>query len=237
MANRPQLAAQKREVLGRKVKKLRKEGLIPAHVYGKGVKSVHLCVEGKTFLSVFKETGETGLVDLVVGREKPRVVLISQTQRHPLTGETLHVDFHQVTLTEKVTAEIPVEIVGESPAVNEKRGVLLTILDAVEVEALPTDLPERIKIDASGLKEVGDAVKVGEAKVGDKVKILADAEEILIKIGPLVTKEAEEEIKAEEEAVVEVEEAKKEVEEGEPAEKPEPGATPEDKPKEKKKGD
>lgn len=200
MAKRPKLTAKKRKILGRKVKKLRKEGLIPAHVYGKGLKSVHVSVDGKSFLPVFEEAGETGLLDLVVDNQKPRTVLISQVQRHPLTSEVLHIDFHQVSLTEKVTAEIPIEVVGRSPAVEDKKGILLTILGEVEVEALPTDLPENIKVDASALKEVDDAVKVSDAKVGDKVKILAGPEEILVKIGPLVTAEAEEEIKAEEKA-------------------------------------
>ena len=224
MEKRPKLVAQKRKVFGKKVKKLRKEGLIPAHVYGKGVKSIHISVDGKTFLPVFEEVGETGLVDLVVDKQKPRTVLISQVQRHPVTDQPLHVDLHQVALTEKVKAEIPIEIVGKSPAVEEKKGVLLTILGKVEVEALPADLPENIPVHISNLAEVDNVVKVADLKVGKKISVLTNPEEILVKIGPLVTAEVEEEIKAEKaaaEAEAAAEEAKKTEEE--PKEAPRKG--------------
>lgn len=227
MEKRPKLIAQKRKIFGKKVKKLRKEGLIPAHIFGKGIKSVHISVDGKSFLPIFEEIGETGLLDLVVGKQKPRTVLISQVQRHPVTDKILHIDFHQVTLTEKVKTEIPIEIVGESPAVEEKKGVLLTVLDEVEVEALPADLPESLPVDISNLAEVNDAVKVGDLKVSKKVTILANPEEILVKIGPLVTAEMKEEIKAEEEAaaVAAAEAEAEKAEEEKPPEEPKEDST------------
>lgn len=234
MEKRPRLVVQKRKVFGKKVKKLRKEGLIPAHVYGKGIKSVHISVDGKTFLPLFEKVGETGLLDLVIDRQKPRTVLVSQVQHQPVTEQALHIDFHQVALTEKVKAEIPIEIVSQSPAVEEKKGVLLIILDKVEVEALPADLPENLPVDISKLAEVDNVVKVGDLKVGKKISVLTSSEEILVKIGPLVTAEMAEEIKAEEEAAAaaeaEAEKAKEVVEEGKLPQKPK------EKPKEESSG-
>lgn len=210
MEKRPKLTVRKRKIFGKKVKKLRKKGLIPAHIFGRKIKSLHISVAEKDFLPVFEEVGETGLLDLVVEKGKARTVLISQVQRHPITEQILHIDFHQVDLKEKVKAEIPIEIKGTAPAVEEKKGVLLTILDKIEVEALPTDLPETIPVDVSSLKEVDDAITVGDVKIGKKVTLLADPEEVLVKIGPLVTAEMKEEIKAEEEAKAEAEKAKEE---------------------------
>ena len=146
------LSAQIRKVVGRKVKNLRSQGILPANVYGKKIKSQSISVPLKEFLKVFSETGETKLVDLQLdGKKLP--VLINNVSLHPLNGSPLHADFHQVDLKEKVTAHVSVAILGEAPAVKEKLGVLLTNLDELEVEALPADLPEKIEIDVSLLKE------------------------------------------------------------------------------------
>lgn len=193
------LAAKQREVLGRKVKKLRKEGLIPAHIFGHNVKTVHVSVDEKEFEKVFGDTGETTILNLKLGSEtKP--VLIRGTQSHPLTDKILHVDFYQVSLKEKVKVEVPLEIIGESPAVEKSMGVLLTPVEHLEVEALPQNLPEKIEVDISKLENVGDSVQVKDLKVDkDKIEVHADEELVVANIGELVTKEAEE-ILAEEEA-------------------------------------
>lgn len=219
MEKRLELTGQKRTIFGKKVKKLRREGLIPAHIYGKKIKSVHISVDGKTFLPVFEKVGETGLLDLAIDKQKPKTVLISQVQHHPITNELLHIDFHQVTLTEKIKAEIPIEVIGESPAVEEKKGILLTVLDEVEVEALPVDLPEKFSVDISSLIDVNDAVKAGDIKVGKKISVLTNPEEILVKIGALITKKAEEEIEVEKEEAAEAK-VKEEAEEKAKEKKP-----------------
>lgn len=184
------LKAKKRTLLGRKVKKLRKEGLIPANVYGKKVKSEAIEVEEKEFTEVFTKAGETAIVNLVLdGKDHP--VLIHLVQHDPVTRFPLHIDFFQVDLKEKVTAKVPLVIVGESPAVKDKIGVLLHILSEVEIEALPADLLEKIEVDVSSLSAVDQLIKVGELKVSDKVKILTDANLDVVKIAPLISKEAE----------------------------------------------
>lgn len=185
------LSAQTRTVLGRKVKKLRKEGLIPAHVFGHKVKTVHIQVKAGDFHKVFEKAGETGIINLSVGSEK-RPVLVRNLQIHPVTDEPLHIDFYQVNLSEKVKVNVPLEIVGEAPAVEKKIGLLLTPISEIEIEALPADLPENIQVDISNLTDIGSEIKIKDLKVDrSKVEILTDEELVVAQIGELVTKEME----------------------------------------------
>lgn len=184
------LVASKRTILGRKVKALRKSGIVPANVYGKKVKSQAVQIGEKEFTAAFAKAGETGLVELTVDSEK-RPVLIHNLQYHPVTQKAVHVDFYQVDLKEKVVAKVPIHITGEATAVKDKLGVLLHILSEVEVEALPADLPDKIEIEVGDLATVGKTIKVGELKVSDKIKILTDGNLEVVKIAPLVSKEAE----------------------------------------------
>src|SRR3990170_4583936 len=185
------LSAQKRTVLGRKVKTLRREGVIPAHVFGHKVKTIHVQVKAGEFDKVFEKTGETGIIDLAVDGEK-RPVLVKNVQTHPVSDSPLHIDFYQVNLAEKVKVDVPLEIIGEAPAVHKKIGLLLTPVTELEVEALPADIPEKIEIDISKLVNVGDEVKVKDLAVNkSKVEILTDKELVVVQIGELVTKEME----------------------------------------------
>ncbi|MCL5675994.1 MAG: 50S ribosomal protein L25 [Patescibacteria group bacterium] len=194
------LAVAKRTISGKKVKKLRKEGIIPANIYGKKTKSLSVGVSGKEFLKVFREAGETGLVELFVeGEKEARPVLIHNLQKHPVSGQVLHADFYQVDLTQKVKANIPVEEKGEAGAVSENKGVLLHVLEEIEVEALPQDLPEHIEVDVTALSEVDQEILVKDLAVDkSKIEVLTKDSEIVFKIGPLITREQEEEIKAQE---------------------------------------
>ncbi|MDP1722323.1 MAG: 50S ribosomal protein L25 [Candidatus Gottesmanbacteria bacterium] len=189
------LSATKRDSLGRKVKKLRKAGELPATVYGKKVKSVSLTVASEAFAKTYGEAGETGLIELSVGGAV-RHVLIHHVQKHPVTGTILHVEFHQVDLKEKVHAKVPIVLTGQSSVVSEKRGVVLSILDGVEVEALPTELVEHIEVDVTALSEVGQEVKVKDLKVPAGLTVLTDAELTIVKVGSLITKEAASEVAA-----------------------------------------
>jgi large subunit ribosomal protein L25 len=185
------LSAQKRTVLGRKVKQLRKDGIIPAHIFGHKVKTVHVQVKAGEFHKVFEKAGETGIISLSVDSEK-RPVLVRNLQIHPVTDEPLHIDFYQVNLTEKVKVNVPLEIVGEAPAVEKKIGLLLTPVSEVEIEALPADLPENIEVDITKLSEIGSEIKVKDLKVDrTKVQVLTDEELVVAQIGELVTKEME----------------------------------------------
>lgn len=213
------LSAEKRTVLGRKVKKLRKEGLIPGHIFGHKVKTEHVQVKGNDFAKVFEQVGETGIVELTLGGEK-RPVLIRSVQNNPVTSDLIHIDFYQVNLSEKVKVNVPLEIIGEAPAVEKKIGLLLTPISEIEVEALPTDLPENIEVDITNLQNIGDEIKVKDLKVDrSKIEVHTDEELVVAQIGELVTKEMEEmeaEIEAEQaEAATEGVQAEGAVTEGE----------------------
>lgn len=178
------LKAEKRTIEGRKVKNLRKEGFLPGNVYGKNIKSESVQVNLKDFEKTFKEVGETGLVTLTIGNiEKP--VLIHNLQLHPITDIPLHVDFLQVDLKEKVEADIPVEMVGESPAEKQGVGTVVLYINEIKVEALPTDLPEKFEVNTENLSEVDQSIFVKDLKYDkSKVEIKSDIEAILAKVEP-----------------------------------------------------
>lgn len=222
--DKQKLSVQKREVKGRKVKKLRKLGILPASLYGKKIQSISVQASLADFQKAYNQAGETGVIDLVLdGKKHP--VLIKNVQIHPVSQQILHVDFYQVDLKEKVKTSVPIEFTGKAAAVVQKTGVLLTLLDNIEVEALPTDLPERATVDVSGLAEIDQVIKVENLQLPAGVAVLTGKDQEIVKVGPLVTKKAEEEAKKEEEekaaAEAEAEEAKgkegegKEVKEGE----------------------
>jgi large subunit ribosomal protein L25 len=190
------LSAEARDLVGRKVKNLRKLGKVPATVYGKNVKSVSVTVAADAFEKVYATAGETGLVELMVGKDM-RPVLVHTLQKDPVSNQLLHIEFHQVDLKEKVHTKVPVELVGDAPAVAGKVGVLLTLLDEVDVEALPMDLPEKLTIDVSSLKEVNQEIKVSGLVVPSGVTVLTDKEQLVVRVGALISKEAEAEAAAE----------------------------------------
>ena len=138
------LNAKLRELTGRKVKNLRHKGTLPASVYGNGLESLSIEVDTAAFKGVFAHAGETGVVELNVDGS-PKPVLIHNIQIDPVSSEILHVEFYHVDLKQKVKTNVPIVLVGEAPIVLSKTSVLLTLLLEVEVEALPTDLPEKLK--------------------------------------------------------------------------------------------
>lgn len=186
---RHKLAVEKRKVVGKKVKKLRKEGLLPANIYGKGVKSLSVQVPYKEFEKVYKEAGITGIVDVEVGTDV-RPSLIHNVQQDYYNHKLLHADFFQVNLKEKVKTMVKIVAVGEPKAVSEKLGLLLQPLSVVEIEALPTDLPDKIEVNVEPLDTVNAQITVAEIKAPTGVTILTDASQVVAKIGELISKEA-----------------------------------------------
>ena len=192
----PQLVAEERKVLGKKVKKLRREGFLPANVYGKHLNSTAVQVKYTDFDRVFKETGETGLIDLKVGSDaKP--VLVKNLQMNYKTHTPLHVDFYQVNLKEKVKAMVPLVLTGEAKAVAEKAGILLQTLNEVEIEALPDKLPENIEVSVEHLAAVDEQITVGDLKAPEGVAILTEEGQTVAKIAELTVPEPEPEPEAE----------------------------------------
>lgn len=187
------LHAEERQILGKKVKNLRKDGKLPGHVFGKGVDGENVLVSSADFLKTFHLAGETGLIDLKIGAEKVRPVLIREVQYNPVDGKLIHVDFYQVDLTKKVKVPVPLVLIGQQPEkVHLGEAILLQTLDEVEVEALPSDLVEKIEVDTSGLKEIDDSITIGHLNYDrEKLTIHVAAEEIVVKLAPAVTAEME----------------------------------------------
>ena len=174
------LKAKARKEIGRKVKLLRKAGILPANIYGKKIKSESIQINLKEFLDVYKKVGDTGLFYI---NERP--VLVANIQKDPVSGIILHIDFHQVDLKEKVEARVPVELVGESPAEKQSIGTVVQYLNEIEVEALPADLPDKFEVDISNLSEVDQMVHVKDLLFDkSKIEVKTDLEEILVKVEP-----------------------------------------------------
>jgi len=181
------LVADKRTISGRKVKALRRQGIIPANVFGKKIKSLALQISAKDFEQVFEEAGETGIVELSVknGKTTQYSVLVSNVQKDPVTDIPIHIDFRQVDLKEKIEASVPIEFTGESPAEKTGIGTVVRYVNEVGVEALPADLPEKFEVDTSVLTEVDQAVLVKDLKYDKtKVAIKDDSEKIVAKVEP-----------------------------------------------------
>lgn len=178
------LTAEPRSLTGRKVKALRASGLVPGNVFGKDIKSYAIQLPAKEFNKVYEEAGETGIVELTTGK-KTVPVLVSNVQYHPVYDGVVHVDFRQIDLTKKVTATVPVEMVGESPAEKSGIGTVVQQITELQVEALPTDLPEKFEVDVSGLVDVDAALFVKDLKY-DKAKVTleAEGEQIVVKVEP-----------------------------------------------------
>lgn len=203
------LKAEKRDVFGRKTEDLRKSGLVPAELYGHDTENLHLSVFSKDFRKVFTEAGGNVIIDLEVdGNKHP--VLIHDSFINPITGEFKHVDFYKVRMDEKIVSSIPLEFIGVSPAVKDFNGILVKAMDAIEVEALPADLPKSIEVDISGLIELGQSLFVKDISVRGKFRIVVDPNTVIA----TVSEPKEEEIEAVpatvEGVVVETEEKKAE---------------------------
>lgn len=190
-----QIKAEKRSVIGRKVKKLRVEGLIPASIYGRGFDPISIQFETLEFKKLYDEVGESGLVELLV-EDEVLPVLFRNPQYNPITDEIIHIDCYKVNLKEKITAMVPIVLIGESQAVKNGN-ILVEVTGEIEVEALPTDLPENIEIDISSLNEIDEMITVETIKLGDKIEIKTQLDQVIVKIeAPKV----EEEVVTEEEA-------------------------------------
>lgn len=208
-----ELTVQKREILGNKVEALRQQGLIPAELYGHGIENIHLSVPAKEFSKLFKKVGESTIINLDLENKKLPVLIHDVSVDH-LTDQIIHIDFYQVRMDEKITASVPLEFVGEAPAVKEKGGILIKAVQELEVEAFPADLPHNIEVDLNELSDIGMSIRVKELKIDKKVKVLISQETVVVTVAEPVKEEIVEKPITVEEVKVEGEE-KKEKEEKE----------------------
>jgi len=203
-----ELKAEKREIFGKKNKLLRAERLLPAVIFGKGLESISIVVDYNAFVKVFKEAGETTVFDIVVD-DKKHPVLVREMQPHHITSKPIHVSFYEVNLKEKITANIPVEIINEeeNELVKSGEALVLTLLNEIEVESLPTDLPEDFVIDATKLVDMDSIITVADLEYNrEKVEIVdLAADEIIAKLDHAQMLEEEEEEVDEADAMADLE--------------------------------
>jgi large subunit ribosomal protein L25 len=200
------IKAEKREISGKKSRFLRREGITPAHVFGHGVESLALQCDTAELQQVLARAGTTTLIDVDIKSEKkPRKVFIREVQRDALSGQLLHVDFYQVKLTEKMSADIPVVLVGEAPASKSKDNIIEQILSQIEVSSLPEKIPHRIEVDITSLAQAGDAIHVRDLALDKDITINADPDQLLVKVSLIKIAVEKEEVAAAPAAEAEVE--------------------------------
>jgi len=194
----------KRDVLGKKVRFLRRQGQTPVHIFGHGVKSMAAQCDSEQLQQILTGRGRTKVLALnVEGEKRMRHVLVGEVQKDFLRGTLLHVDFHQVRKTEVVKVEVPIVLVGEAPALKFQENTLMHAIKSLEVECLPGDIPEEVDLDISSLTDRGQMIRVKEIKLGKKVTVLDDPEQVIIEVeAPAVEKEVEEVIEGAEVKVV-----------------------------------
>jgi large subunit ribosomal protein L25 len=188
------LTARPRSETGRHVHHLRREGSIPAVLYGHKVAAVALVVDAKEMERTWQHAGRTHLVDIKVEgqRTAARKALIKDLQFHPRSGRMLHVDFFAVNLREKISADVPVIVVGDSPAVQQKLGQVQQVVSSLRVEALPADLPAQITVDVSGLMEVDQSITLGQLDIPKGAALVhTELDEVVVKIAAVRVREEE----------------------------------------------
>jgi large subunit ribosomal protein L25 len=211
---RPTLAAEHRDVTGKKVNRLRKDGKLPAVVYGHGVDSTNVTVDAHEFELLRKHTGPNALVDLSVGGDKAQPVLINQVQIHPVHRRPLHADLFLVRMTEELTVDVPLSASGVSYAVDQLGGTVLHPTETVRIRALPDHLPQSIEYSIESLIDFDVALHVRDLVIPSDVTLLTDPDEIIAKVQAPRVEIEEEPVVAEGEEGAEGEAAEGEAAEG-----------------------
>jgi large subunit ribosomal protein L25 len=198
-----ELKAEVRETTGKHVKRVRAAGYVPAVLYGSHIQATPIQIESKAAHKALARAGGNTLIKLQVGDNEPVLTLAREVQRHYIHRHILHADFHQVVMTEKISADVPLRLTGEAPAVKELGGILVHGLDRVQVECLPGDLPAFIEVDLSSLAKLHDAVAVAGLRLPPGITVLAAPETVIAHVE--APRKAEEEVVVEEAAPAEVE--------------------------------
>src|SRR5215467_564524 len=188
-----ELNAIKRETTGKASRRLRHEGKLPAVVYGQRAASASIELNTREFERVFARSGKTQLIDLVIDSGRPHKVLIKEVQLSPRRNTVLHVDFHQVSLRERLQVDVPVVVTGEAEPVRAGEADVLQVLHTVRVECMPTRIPEMIEVDVSDLPEVDAAVRLSDLHVPEGVTVIGDPDDVVVKLAARRVIEVEEE--------------------------------------------
>jgi large subunit ribosomal protein L25 len=181
---RLELEVSKREVTGKKVRFLRRQGIVPANIYGHGIDSIAINVDAKSLKHLLAHAGSTDLIHLKIGDSKnPLRVLVREVQKNPLNDDLFHVDFYQVRMDEKIKADVPIVFIGEAPVLKKvKNSSIFHLIDSLPIEALPDDLPHSLEVDVSGLEELDSTIHVKDIHLGDGITLLSDPEQMAVKV-------------------------------------------------------
>jgi len=196
-----QLKASPRQPLGKRSRRMLREGKLPAIVYGHNTEATPITLDRLEFQKVFIKSGRTHLVDLVLDGDRTEKVLVREIQTHPRRLGPIHVDFYQVNLEEKIQVEVPVHLTGESAPVKRGDADILQPLHTIRVECLPSDIPASFEVDVTPLEEIEMELRVSDIPVPKNVTLLEDADELVVKIVHKRELKVEEEIPAAEAAV------------------------------------
>ncbi len=194
-----ELTLDAREAQGKANKRLRRDGLVPGVVYGKGEDSTNVQVDAKTFETLYRAAGKTSVVKFKLpGANRATSGFIKSVQRHPVSGQPLHVDYYLVNLKVEMEVDIPLVFTGEAPAVEETGGTLLHNVSSIHVKALPTDIPHEINVDVSVLKSLDVAIHVRDLSLNrDLVHVLTDGDTLVATVVPPRVEEEPEPVVAE----------------------------------------
>jgi large subunit ribosomal protein L25 len=193
MAQRTELEISRREVMGKAVKRLRKVGIIPANIFGHNEASLAIQIDAVAFERLRRSHGSRSVLTLrIPGTRSTQTALIRHVQRDPCTDKVIHVDFFRVSLSERIRVKVPLRFTGEAPAVKTENGVLLHLLDAIEVECVARDIPEYLEVDISGLTEIDAILHASDVKLPASFTLITDPEEGTVKIAASRAEVAEE---------------------------------------------
>ena len=230
---RTTLKADKRKVFGKKVKQIRRQNLVPANLFGKGIKSLSLQITLADFQKAFKEARFTQIVYLKVG-DKETPTLIQNLQRHPIKRTILHADFRKMDLKQKTETQVPIEVLGELEVIKSGEADLNLILEKITVECLPTSIPEKITVDISKLEGIGAEIKVKDLPKSTDYEYKEEQEQVVLHISESKVEEIPVPVVASEEEETKEGEEPKEGEETKEGEEKEGGKPAETKPEDKK---
>lgn len=189
-----ELKAEVRQITGKQVARLRRQGYVPAVIYGNNLENDLIQIEAKALRKVLAQAGTHQLIALQVGDKRPRMTLARELQIDSIKRSYLHVDFYAVNMMEKVTAQVPVVFEGVSPAVKDLDGILVHGMTELEIECLPADLIAAIEVNIEGLVELDDMITVADLKVPSSITVLSDPESMVAKVeAPRIEEEAVEE--------------------------------------------
>lgn len=184
MPQQVDFAVERREVLGKKVRRLRSQGIIPGNIFGGDKASMPIQFDGHTFERFLATHGATTVLALRIAGGPAETTVVRHVQHEPVTGKIEHVDFQLIEMSQPMKARVPIRLRGEAPAVKIFDGVLLHLLDTVEVEALPANLPDAVEADISGLEELKSMLHVRDLAIPQGVTVLTDADETIVKVEP-----------------------------------------------------